>query len=95
MSWIRILYPKPVFNISPSLGKFKHIHNLALHIAYYIAQTIAHIALCFIYAGIVIPHKIVLKISSRDLLNKMPNKNLDSYFEKAPQVNQIDFKRMY
>jgi len=95
MNWIEILYPKPSFYISPALGKFRHVHGVALSIAYYLAQTLALIALTVLYFTLILASKLWLVITSQDPLKRKYLAGSQSYLQKSKSVKKINFKRMY
>jgi hypothetical protein len=95
MNWIEILYPKPSFYISPVLGKFRHVHKLALSIAYYITQTLALLLLALIYWTLIVGTKIWMTRKSKDPLQRKYAPELKSYFQESKNVKSIKFQRMY
>lgn len=95
MNWIKLLYPKPSFNVSPWLGRFRRIHEGALHIAYYITQTLALIILAIFYFVFICPVKILAVLKREDLLDQKLSLHQESYLKKSETINSTDFKRMF
>lgn len=95
MNWIKLLFPKPHFSISPLLGRFKHVHNIALHIAYYLSQCLALLGLVIVYVVFIIPNKLIQKIKGENPLEPKFSLQDSSYLKSSESVQSIKFKRMY
>lgn len=95
MNWIEVLYPKPSFFISPALGRFRHIHRIALSVAYYLSQTLALAALTVLYFTLILGSKVWLVFKGQDPLKRKFLEGSQSYLQKSKSVKEINFQRMY
>lgn len=95
MNWIEILYPKPSFYISPALGKFRHVHRVALSIAYYLTQTMALLALMGLYFTLILASNVWLLLTAQDPLKRKFLEGPQTYWQKSKSVKKINFTRMY
>ncbi len=95
MNWIKLLYPKPTFHVSPWLGRFRSIHEGALRIAYYISQTLALILLALFYVIFICPVKILILLRRQDILDQNLPLHQESYLKKSEAINSSDFTRMF
>lgn len=95
MSWIRLFYPKPQFDLKRWPPWFRPVHQRALALAYYVSQTIALVGLSVVYLLLFVPLALLFAISGRDPLEKRMNGERKSFWKKSEPVSSIDFQRMF
>ncbi len=95
MNWIKLLYPRPQFEMQGWPLWIQQIHGKALAIAYYLAQTVALLGLTIIYLILIVPLKTIAWMRGQDPLSLKIDSNQKSYLQNSESVTKIDFKRMY
>ncbi len=95
MNWIKLLYPRPSFEVTLGPKWMREIHGKALLIAYYLTHTLALVCLCIIYFVVIVPFSLWALIKGDDLLDEKLKPKDKSYFQKSEDLALLDFKRMY
>lgn len=94
MNWIRLLYPRPHFEVTWGPRWMRRIHAVALTLAYYFSHSLALMGLSLIYLLVILPLKIFWMARGRDPLRMRPETRA-SYLEKIPHPTPTDFERMF
>jgi len=95
MNWIRLLYPKPHFDLRGWPRIVQAVHGRGLALAYYVSQTLALLGLAALYLVVLLPLKGAMACRKNDPLGFRLLPDTESYLKKSEPVSEIDFTRMY
>ena len=95
VNWIKLLYPKPKFNVWGLPPWLAAIHTKALLVAYYIAQTLGLFGLAIAYLTVIFPISLFVRLRHKDWLDLKWKTGSPSYLKRSEPVSKIDFSWMY